>query len=87
MTDRKQRIVTLAGLLVGAFLLLSVVITSAAPPWAPDTKGKPDHALSPYAFFGYNLGDDFKITPWLTRELEGKDCARGLWTICSSWSA
>lgn len=39
----------------------------------PDPK-----VTTPKAFFGYNIGDDYKLTPWLSRELKGEGARQGV---------
>jgi hypothetical protein len=33
---------------------------------------------TPKAFFGYNIGDDYQLTPWLSRELAGQGARKGV---------
>jgi hypothetical protein len=33
---------------------------------------------SPKTFFGYNIGDDYKLTPWLSRDVPGEGARKGL---------
>ena len=38
----------------------------------------PLRVTTPLEFFGYNLGDDYKLTPWQTREVPGQGMRKGV---------
>lgn len=71
-------------------MLVSVMGVSAAPGVSnePPTRG-PDgtppevpldpSVTTPLRFFGYNLGTDYKLTPWLSREVPGQGPRKGVY--------
>ena len=50
---------------------------SAAPNRAPDTPVD-YNVTTPREFFGYDIGQDYKLTPWQTHELTGEGVRQGL---------
>ena len=76
-----------ASILVLVVLLVSAIPISAAGIPQPPTvgpKGTPPNVqikasvTTPPAFFGYNLGEDYKLTPWLSRDVPGQGARRGV---------
>jgi hypothetical protein len=72
-----QRLATLLSLLLLAGMLASVAGTAAAPTRQPDAPVD-YNVTTPRAFFGYDLGQDYKLTPWQTRELQNEGLRKGI---------
>jgi hypothetical protein len=73
----RRRIGALLSLLLLAVLLMSAGGTTAAPNRLPATPVD-YNVTTPRAFFGYDIGQDYKLTPWQTRELEGEGMRKGI---------
>ena len=56
-----------------------IVLAAVSTVWGAGKDVPPDPKVTtPKAFFGYNLGDDFKLTPWLSRTLPGEGARKGV---------
>ncbi len=72
-----RRVGTLVILLLLTTLLLGAASTSASPnrlPAAPVNAA----VTTPRDFFGYDIGQDYKLTPWQTHELQGEGVRKGI---------
>jgi hypothetical protein len=58
-----QRIGTLLSLLVLMGMVVSVAGTAASPNRLPDAPVD-YNVTTPREFFGYDIGQDYKLTPW-----------------------
>ncbi len=66
--------------------ILSIIVTlislAAAPlraEQASQKKTPPDPRVTmPKAFFGYDIGDDYKLTPWTARDVPGEGARKGI---------
>ncbi len=74
-------------LIVLLALTFSTIGASAAAIPQPPTVGPagtgpdvqvPARVTTPVQFFGYNLGEDYKLTPWQTREVPGQGMRKGV---------
>ncbi len=61
-----------------AMLVFAVIVVLSANA-VPQADTTPDPKVTtPKAFFGYNIGDDFKLTPWQSRTLPGEGPRKGI---------
>ncbi len=70
-------------LIVPVIAAISVIFSLMAVPLhsqqRPAKKAPPDPKVTtPLAFFGYNIGDDYKLTPWQSRTLPGEGPRKGI---------
>jgi Zinc carboxypeptidase len=73
----RRRMGTALSLILLVAVVLSVSGTSAAPNRLPPTPVDPN-VTTPLAFLGYEIGQDYKLTPWQERELEGEGMRKGI---------
>ncbi|MBZ5495370.1 MAG: hypothetical protein LAP85_03135 [Acidobacteriia bacterium] len=60
-------------------VLFGLMASSTGAMQNSQRKQPPDpRVTTPKAFFGYNIGDDYKLTPWLSRELAGEGPRKGI---------
>jgi hypothetical protein len=72
-----RRLIRPLTLLMLLALLLGSAGTSAAPNRLPAVPGD-YNVTTPRDFFGYDIGQDYKITPWETRDLPGEGTRKGI---------
>ena len=72
-----QRLGTLLSLLLLASMMVSVGGTAAAPNRLPDAPVD-YNVTTPRAFFGYDIGQDYKLTPWQARKVQNEGLRMGI---------
>jgi hypothetical protein len=70
-----KKLVRRVSTLLTVLMLVTVSVTmTGAQATAPVDK----HVTTPKAFFGYDIGQDYKLTPWETRVLTGEGQRKGI---------
>ena len=72
-----RRVRTLVCVLMLVAMMASVGGTAASP-YRPQAAPEDYSVTSPRDFFGYDIGQDYKLTPWQTRVLEGEGLRKGI---------
>ena len=72
-----RRLRPLLSLVILATLLIGTGGTTAAPNHVPSTPVD-YNVTTPHDFFGYDIGQDYKLTPWQTREIPGEGMRKGI---------